>query len=349
MDFQGLSEGSNPSARVAAVAAVALLIASIALAGWPTRAAASQNPGAGAPNPLVGQEWWDQQTPWNPTWNGYRSLLRRGRTADAAKVLALARTPQFKWFGMWEQPTVGKLRGLFGNAGDRVPLLAVFGHDNGGCGDGYEGGGAAEDDRYRRWIRDVARGIGSREVVIAFEPDSIGTLECLVASRRDDRLRTLAYGVRRLSKLPNATVYVEAGASDWMSPSLAASRLRAVGVARVRGFMLNATHMTTTAANIAHGLAVSRLTGGKHFIVNTSHNGAGPLYRNGGTVWCNPPNAAAGARPTTRTAHPKVDAYMWVERPGYSNGSCNGGPLPVGAWWERRAIQMVERAKWWRR
>jgi endoglucanase len=327
------------------VAALALYVGGAVL---PNDAHAGQNPGAGAPNPLVGQQWWDQDTRWNPTWNAYRSLERRGRTADAAKVLALARTPQFKWFGMWERPAVAKLRGLIENAGDKVPLLAVFGHDNSGCGGGFTGGGAAEDRRYKHWIGELVRGIGASEVVIGFEPDSIGTLECLVPSRRDDRLRTLAYGVKRLSKLPNATVYIEAGASDWMSPALAASRLRTVGVARVRGFMLNATHMTTTAANIRHGRAISRLVGGKHFIVNTSHNGNGPLYRAGHTIWCNPPNAAAGARPTTRTADPKVDAYMWVERPGYSNGSCNGGPEPAGTWWERRAIQLVERAPWWR-
>jgi endoglucanase len=326
-----------------AVTATMLVSAVIVAAG----AEANQNPGPRSPNPLVGQSWWDQDTRWNPTWNSYRSLKRRGRHGDAAKVLALARTPQFKWFGMWEQPPVAKLRGLIENAGDAVLLLAVFGHENGGCGGGFTGGGAAEDARYRSWIGKLVQGIGPSEVVIAFEPDSLGRIECLVPSRRDDRLRTLAYGVKRLSKLPNATVYVEAGASDWMSPALAASRLRAVGVRRVRGFMLNATHMTTTAANVRHGLAISRMVGGKHFIVNTSHNGNGPLYRNGHTIWCNPPNAAAGVRPTTRTAHPKVDAYMWVERPGYSNGSCNGGPLPVGAWWEKRAIQMVERAKWW--
>lgn len=65
-----------------------------------------------------------------------------------------------------------------------------------------------------------------------------------------------------------------------------------------------------------------------------------------GTVWCNPPNAAAGTCPTTITDHPKVDAYMWVERPGYSNGACNGGPARVGAWWMERALQMARGAPW---
>jgi endoglucanase len=309
--------------------------------------AGGQNPRPSDPNPLVGQRWWDQNTEWNPTWNGYRSLQRRGRKADAAKILRLAQATQFKWFGMWEQPVIYKLRGMFEQAGDAVPLLAVFGDKHDGCGSGFTGGGAAQDARYRHWIDLVARGIGSNEVVIAFEPDSLGLVHCLAPSRRGARLKTLAYGVRVLSKLPNATVYIEAGAPDWESVGEMAPKLKAVGISRVRGFMLNATHQVTTAANVRYGLQLSRRLGGKHFIVNTSHNGNGPLYRAGHTIWCNPPNAAAGALPTTRTANEKVDAYLWVERPGYSNGACNGGPAKVGAWWEQRAIQMVERAKWW--
>jgi endoglucanase len=251
---------------------LALALLACALFAAPAAATGGQNPGPNDPNPLIGQVWWDQKTKWNDTWNGYRSLLRRGRTADAKKVLRLAETPQFKWFGMWEQPVIGKLRGMFEAAGDQVPLLTVF-------GDNHTGGGAAQDARYRRWIDQVARGIGDNEVVIAFEPDSLGLVDCLVPSRRAARYRTLGYGVRKLSKLPNATVYIEAGASDWMTPGEAARKLKAVGVRRVRGFMLNATHMTTNAANIRQGLKISRLLGGKHFIVNTSHNGGTALPR----------------------------------------------------------------------
>ena len=110
--------------------------------------------------------------------------------------------------------------------------------------------------------------------------------------------------------------------------------------------MLNATHQDTTQNNINFGLRLSRNLGGKHFIINTSHNGAGNWRRNGVVYPCNPPNAAVGARPTTMTSHPKVDAYMWVEHPGYSNGACLGGPKRVGAWWEERGILMARRAQW---
>jgi endoglucanase len=165
---------------------VALALLACALTAAPAAAKGGQNPGPNDPNPLIGQVWWDQQTEWNPTWNGYRSLMRRGRTADAKKVLRLAETPQFKWFGMWEQPVIGKLRGMFETAGDKVPLLAVFGDDH-KCTGNRTGGGPAGDARYRRWIDQVARGIGDNEVVIAFEPDSLGLVDCLVPSRRAAR------------------------------------------------------------------------------------------------------------------------------------------------------------------
>jgi len=34
-----------------------------------------------------------------------------------------------------------------------------------------------------------------------------------------------------------------------------------------------------------------------------------------------------------------------IERPGFSNGSCNGGPK-TGAWWTKRALLMAKRAHW---
>ncbi len=344
--------------------ALATALVLLAFAAPAALGSGGQAPGAGDPNPLVGQTWWNQKTKYNPTWNaGYRTLLRRGRRDAARDIELLAEQPQFRWWGHYEdrpakpKPVEVNLRASFeamdSQSPGLVPLIAAFGHKGDGCGPAYLGGGAREDARYRGFIRRFAEGIGSREVVIAFEPDAMGTVECLARSRRDDRLRALRYGVAQLSKLPNATVYIDAGASDWQGVPTMARKLRFVGVSKVRGFMLNATHQDTTAHNISYGRKLSRSLGGKHFIVNTSHNGNGPLYKKEdavgrGTVWCNPPNAAAGARPTTDTGHPKVDAYLWVERPGYSNGACNGGPKRVGAWWMKRALQMVRRAGWYR-
>ena len=107
----------------------------------------------------------------------------------------------------------------------------------------------------------MARAIGNDRVIVAFEPDSLGTIQCQAKSRRDDRYRLLRYGVDAISELPNVTMYLEAGASDWENAKRTAKQLRRIGIAKVRGFMLNATHYDWTAANIEHGLEISRLTG----------------------------------------------------------------------------------------
>jgi endoglucanase len=122
--------------------------------------------------------------------------------------------------------------------------------------------------------------------------------------------------------------------------------------------MLNVTHHDWTRYNIQHGLAISRMVGGKHFIINTSYNGRGPLHYKKWinkaqhrwrriNVWCHPGLRGLGPPPTTATSHPLVDAYMYVNRPGYSAGSCNGGPLPVGTWWPDRGLMYAEYATDW--
>jgi endoglucanase len=298
-----------------------------------------------SPNPLRGLRWYVD--PVEPAYRSYRTLVRKRRDGAASLMWRLAREPRFRWFGRWNHPVRRRVRAYLRCAAavqpGAVPLMAVMRHQGKGCGGGYTGGGAAEDARTRAWYRAFARAVGGTRVIIAFEPDSLGTVDCLSRSRRSARLRTLAYGVDRLSQLPNATIYLEAGASDWEPAGRTAKQLRRIGIRKVRGFMLNATHHDWTRNNIRHGLAISRRVGGKPFIINTSFNGRGPIHVRGRghrirNLWCNPPNRGLGIAPTTRTGHRLVDAYMWVNRPGYSAGACNGGPTPVGSWWPERAL-----------
>jgi endoglucanase len=191
-------------------------------------------------------------------------------------------------------------------------------------------------------------------VVIGFEPDSLGTLDCQTKRRRRARLRLLAYGVRVLSRLPRATIYLEAGASDWESARRTARLLRIVGIRRVRGFMLNVTHYDWTSSNIRHGMKISRRVGGKPFIVSTAVNGRGPVHyraRSGRVinVWCHPRGRGLGPAPTIDTGYSRVDAFMWIGRPGYSAGGCNGGPNRTGAFWPARALMFARYATGWLR
>jgi len=303
-----------------------------------------------SPNPLAGLKWFvDTQ---EHAWTQWISYRRRGMANEANLMWKIAREPRFRWFGKWTRPNQkAKLRRFLNRVQcsqpGTVPQMIVMRHQGKACNKRYAAGGRREDARQRHWYDNFVQAVGNARVVIGFEPDSLGTIDCLKKSRRKARLRTLRYGVDRLSTLPNATIYLEAGASDWESARRTAKQLRIIGIHKVRGFMLNVTHYDWTHKNIAHGLKISRKVGGKPFVISTAFNGRGPLhYRKPGrgkvtNVWCHPPNRGSGPRPTTQTGHPKVDGYLWIGRPGYSGGSCNGGPLPVGSWWAKRALMFA--------
>jgi endoglucanase len=302
-----------------------------------------------SPNPLAGLNLFvDREAPSYLTWRAY---TRRGESRKAALIWKIAREPKNIWVGRFTRPRFHfKVRRIFERAqqDNAVPLLTVLRAQATACGPTYTGGGPTEDRLTMSWYEDLARAIGNDRVVIAFEPDSLGTIDCLARSRRDDRIRVLRHGIDVLSRLPNATIYIEAGASDWEPARRTASQLREVGIAKVRGFMLNATHYDWTADNIRHGLEISRRTGGKHFVINTAENGRGPVHvrlSNGRrlTVWCNPGLRGLGKAPTTATSHARVDAYLWINRPGYAQ-SCQGRPI---AWYVPRALSYARFATNW--
>ena len=309
----------------------------------------------GSPNPLAGLRFFVDPT--EPAYLSYARYARTGRVGEARLMWKVAGQPRFRWFGRWTRPNMEqKVRDYLGCAAalqpGTVPLLTVMRHQGKGCNRHYTAGGAAEDAATRHWYDRFAHAVGNARIVIAFEPDSLGTLDCLARHRRRARLNTLRYGVDVLSRLPNATIYLEAGASDWEPARRTARQLRYIGIHKVRGFMLNVTHYDWTARNVAHGRRISRRVGGKPFIVSTGTNGRGPIhFKRGWTrinVWCHPLKRGLGPTPRVNPTA-KVDAYMWIARAGYSSGSCNGGPLPVGTWWPERALMYAKYATEWTR
>jgi endoglucanase len=314
-----------------------------------------------SPNPLAGARYF--LDPEEPAYRAWRHLRHKGRRGSAGVLWRLAREPRFRWFGKFTKPNMPRrINQYLARARclqpGHIPLMVVLRAEANACHRGYLGGGVRADRATRRWYRKFAAAVGNRRVVIGFEPDSLGTLSCQARHRRDDRVRLLRYGVDVLSQLPNATIYLEATASDWIPADLSARLLRRIGIDKVRGFMLNVTHHDWTRANIRYGLDVSRQVGGKPFVINTSYNGRGPVHvrirvgpRGRGirriNVWCNPLRRGLGTPPTTSTSHPKVDAYLYINRPGYSAGSCNGGPLPVGTWWLERALMYARNQTTW--
>ena len=314
-----------------------------------------------SPNPLLGLPLFvDRDDPAALQWRRWRLA---GQTERASTIWQLAREPRFRWFGRTTRPRMRrKVRGFLDRVQcdqpGAVPQMVVLRARSTDCGPDYLGGSAAEDARTRRWYRRFAGVVGDARVVIGFEPDSLGTIDCLARRRRDDRLRLLRYGVEVLSRLPNATIYLEAGAADWEPAERTARMLRIIGIHKVRGFMVNVTHHDWTRASIEYGLDVSRRVDGKPFVVSTAFNGRGPLHYRRWidrdrrlwrrvNVWCHPGRRGLGPPPTTATSHPKVDAYLYINRPGFSAGACNGGPRRVGRWWPDRALMYARLATTW--
>jgi len=77
-------------------------------------------------------------------------------------------------------------------------------------------------------------------------------------------------------------------------------------------------------------------------VIDTSRNGKGP----DGGAWCNPPGRGLGSKPGSVTGNPLVHAFLWVKRPGESDGSsadCNGGP-GAGQWFQSYAVELCQNA-----
>jgi endoglucanase len=219
-----------------------------------------------------------------------------------------------------------------------LPVLVAYNIPNRDCGQ-YSGGGAAGGAAYRDWIRRFANGIGSRRAVVILEPDALGHVDsCGTPAQQQERLDLLHDAVEVLKASPGTVVYIDAGNSRWLSVATAAARLNAAGIARADGFALNVSNFNPTVNEVSYGSAISARVGGRHFVVDTSRNGRGPASQ-----WCNPSGMALGALPSGDTGNALVDAWLWVKRPGESDGTCNGGP-GAGTWWADYALGLAERA-----
>ena len=161
-------------------------------------------------------------------------------------------------------------------------------------------------------------------------------IECLDSRQRAERFALIRDAVRTFKRNAKVSVYLDAGNPAWGSPQVVAQRLKQAGIEQADGFTLNISNTIGLQQNVQYGRAISKLVGGKHFIIDTSRNGRGTSE----SQWCNPADAALGRAPTTNTGDPLIDAYLWIKTPGESDGECNGGP-PAGKFWPAAALRMV--------
>jgi endoglucanase len=254
---------------------------------------------------------------------------------DAELLRRIATRPHAVWVGEWtDAPTVID-RTLKAAAGRMVTFVvyAIPGRDNGG----QSAGGLRAADDYATWVTGVAAAIKGRPCAVILEPDALPWLDTLPADGQTERLALLSAAVRVLARA-RAAVYIDAGHSHWQPADVMVGWLRAAGVEGARGFALNVSNFFPTAGEVVYGQTIATALG-RHFVVDTSRNGVDTGY-NG---WCNPPGKGLGRPPTGRTGVKWCDAYLWVKRPGESDGECNGGPRS-GSWWVEYALGLASRA-----
>jgi endoglucanase len=236
-----------------------------------------------------------------------------------------------------------------------VPLLATYRITQGACRRG-RGDNPAEAQAYHDFTQGFAQGIGSYPAVLFLEEDALITTPCLDAAGLATRMAELNDAINVLTTTcPHLVIYLDAGAADALHARDAANLLNRAGVAKIQGFFLNSTHYDWTLKEIRYGQRISRMTGGKHFVVNTGDAGQGPLrprniVRQGLEVLCNPVGRGLGPTPTTNTGYPTVDMFAWTSNPGESGGQCSSpglslpGPPPTGQFWPKYALMLVKHA-----
>jgi endoglucanase len=284
-------------------------------------------------NPLAGMPFYV---------NPGSAAMRAAQSADppSPQLTAIANTPQGYWMDRLSTPAVDAAYIAAAQAAGTRPVLALYGIPHRDCGN-FSAGGFSSADAYRGWIDGVAAAIGSGPAAVILEPDALAMADCLSADQRQERLDLIRYGVDTLTRNPATAVYIDAGHSRWTSVDKMAAMLNDVGVAKARGFSLNTANFFTTEEEIGYGEAISGLTNGAHYVIDTSRNGVGPVDSDS---WCNPAGRALGTPPTTATAGAHADAYLWIKRPGESDGSCGRGDPGAGRFMNQYAIDLASKA-----
>lgn len=274
-----------------------------------------------------------------------RAYQSAGRTADAALIAKIADRPVATWFADAEPGFETRARQLTVDAAaaGQLPVLTLYHIPQRDCG-GHSAGGAPDAAAYRAWISTLATALTGQRAVVVLEPDAVAQAVqgCLKDGARTERYRLLGEAIDAL-RAAGLLVYLDAGNPSWIrDPAAMTAGLRRAGVARTNGFALNVANFETTESNVTYGGKLSRLLDGAHFVVDTSRNGAGPAQIGAGNKhWCNPAGRKLGNAPTTRTGKALVDAYLWIKRPGESDGACSDGAPPAGQWWPEYALELA--------
>jgi hypothetical protein len=315
-------------------------------------------------NPLADRRWGVYQGPLEHSWQAYTTA--GGRERELLGHIALR--PKATWFGPWLRTdrVAENVHDyiLASQNGDpetlvQMVIFAIRPWEHEAC---RRLPSAQERQSFKTWIDQVASAIGSAHVALVLQPDAPFAL---CAPRGSDvPLRLMRYATERFAQQPNASIYIEAGAADWLrdDPAKALRILVPAGIRSARGFALNSTHYDSTARQVRFAAAIARALEergipGKYAVINTAQNGRpfkgyqydGPNFDNARACADSDDSRCVtlGIPPTTDVAAAEwglgtavaadaaryVDAYLWFGRPWLYN--------QASGWDQRRALTLA--------
>jgi endoglucanase len=269
-------------------------------------------------------------------------------TATVAALTKIANQPTAHWIddnSSNDEPLVNQLETAAISAG-QVPVFVLYEIPGRDCGS-YSSGGYATDALYQAYVDQIKAGIDGRKAVVIIEPDGLPLLHTcttMTAAQITDRENLISWTAQTL-QAAGITEYLDAGNAYFVAASYMISILNASGIQYTQGFSLNVSNFDSTASEESFGAQISAGVGNKHFVIDTSRDGNGPI--DDGTAWCNPAGAALGKDPTASTGDSLVDAFLWVKYPGASDGQCMGDGVsdpsaPVsGLFWTAYAVGLA--------
>jgi len=228
----------------------------------------------------------------------------------------------------------------------RTPMLVIYGIPGRDCGSHSSGGAMQTTEQYRDWIRQVARGLRGQSAIVVVEPDALPLFSSSAAAcptKPEGWQGMLRFASKQLGRT-DAWAYLDAGHSNWTPDDDRPSFLKKAGIQYVRGFSTNVSNFRRTgdektyAQTLLRGLRELGVKG-KHFIIDTSRNGARGGPQDDQVL--NPPWARVGQPPRLLLDGP-FDGRLWIKHPGESDGEVNGGP-PSGQWCDGLADRLLGR------
>ena len=326
---------------------VALAVAAAMLGAASAASAGTANAGiAGAPrgNPIAKVTWKPDEGSSDSLWNAYAAA--RGHRRSLLGRLALE--PRALFIGSWIGSSSIKdaAAEIVQDTQQGDPnVLTQFGTFELRPWEGaWSGQGQWNVPDSERWYKGLAAGIGNARALVILQIDLP-----FAAKTRNQQPETIdSYGTKVLSANPHTTVYIDAGAFEWLSPAEQGALLISNGIRHARGFSVNDTQYGSTSQELGYGaqvLAYLNAHGvtGKHFLVNTAQNGQPYLAGQVSVPSNDTPRCASrtqtlcqrtGIPPTTDVTNPRwhltagdaaiarrdVDGYVWASQPWNVNG-----------------------------